>query len=169
MTGALELPDTPRAAWYYPEKSQLELLVLLNYFLPKVVPLVNNGMELMEKQPMNLGLDNTVTGRYVLAEDDPMYGKLAFFDLYRLPWLNKERAFMLALLRKAAALRRRFLHLLQEENLVRASLRLTRKKLVHFAYRAAERGELLLFIANRDFRNRAKVTGAELLGAPLVT
>ncbi len=167
LTGALELPDTPRAAWYYPEKHQLELLVLLNYFLPKVVPLLNNGMELMEKQPMNLGLDNTAAGRYVLAKDDPMYGKLAFFDFYRLHWLNPERDFMLTLLRKAAALRRRFLHLLEEEYLVKASLRLTRKQLVHFAYFKPEPGELLLFIANRDFRNRAKVTGAELLPGEL--
>lgn len=167
LTGALELPDTPRAAWYHPEKTRLELLVLLNYFLPKVVPLINNGMELMEKQPMNLGLDNTAAGRYVLAEDDPMYGKLAFFDLYRLPWLNEEREFMLTLLRKAATLRRRFLHLLQEENLVKASLRITRKKLVHFAYFTAELGQLLLFIANRDFRNQVRVTGAELLPGEL--
>lgn len=167
LTGALELPDTPRAIWYYPEKNQLELLVLLNYFLPKVVPLINNGMEIMEKQPMNLGLDNTAGGRHVLSEDDPMYGKLAFFDQYRLHWLNKDRDFMLKLLKKAAALRQRFIHLLNEDNLVKGCARITRKKLVHFSYFAAEQGQLLIFIANRDLRNQTKVTAAELLPGEL--
>ncbi len=163
LTGALEIPDTPRVAWYYQEKSRIELLVFLNYFLPNLIPLINNGMELMERQPMNLGLDNTEEGRFVLEEDDPMYGKLAFFDNYRLHWGSKERKFMLPLLKKAALLRKRFIHLIKADYLANDCYRLIRKKLIHFTYFVEEQEKLLIFLANKDFWHRTPVILKELL------
>ena len=68
----------PRFAWRYRDKRLRELLILLNYFLPNTVPFLNNGLEMAEIQPMNLGLDNTEEGRFVLEATDPLYGKLAF-------------------------------------------------------------------------------------------
>ena len=167
LTGALEIPDSPRAAQFFQEKTQLELVVFLNYFLPKVIPLINNGMELMERQPMNLGLDQTGEGRYVLEKEDPMYGKLAFFDNYRLHWLNKDRDVMLSLLQTAAFLRKRFIHLLNEVYLSNGCYRLTRKKLIYFSYFDPDQEQLLIFVANRGFRAQTGVTFGELLPGEL--
>src|SRR5690554_6169070 len=105
VAAAPETADTPRFALRYPEKSLRELLVLLNFFLPNTVPFLNNGLELAEIQPMNLGLENTEEGRFVLDSTDPLYGKLAFFDRYCLHWLNPDRDWMEELLAKAARLR----------------------------------------------------------------
>lgn len=157
LTGALELPDTPRAASYYPEPRFLPFLVLLNYFLPNIFPFINSGLELLEKQPMNLGLDNTEAGRFVLPPEDPMYGKLAFFDLYRLHWLQEERNLILPLLRSAALLRQRFAPLLRPDYLIRDGGRFPRRNVVYFVYRAADRGQLLLFAGNPDLRKRVDV------------
>ena len=35
--------------------------------MPNAVPFINSGQELLEVQPMNLGLDNSEDGRFVLA------------------------------------------------------------------------------------------------------
>ncbi|MBQ6570701.1 MAG: maltodextrin glycosyltransferase, partial [Clostridia bacterium] len=51
------------------------------------VPLINCGQELCEIQPMNLGLLNDENGKYVLPKNDPQYGRLAFFDPFKLNWL----------------------------------------------------------------------------------
>lgn len=86
MLASLETPDTPRAALRYRDKWLLYGLTLFNALLPNTLPLVNAGQECAELQPMNLGLDNTEEGRYVLDKRDAMYGKLAFFDNVMLHW-----------------------------------------------------------------------------------
>lgn len=84
--GAVETPDTPRAMAREYGKDFAIQATILNFFLPKTVPFINSGQEIFELQPMNLGLDNTEDGRYLLEPSDPMYGKLAFFDYYSLHW-----------------------------------------------------------------------------------
>lgn len=136
VAAAPETADTPRFALRYPEKSLRELLVLLNFFLPNTVPFLNNGLELAEIQPMNLGLENTEEGRFVLDETDPLYGKLAFFDRYRLHWLNPDRAWMEGLLTKAACLRGRFIETLAaKDNFLPECSRAKERKLLFFCYR----------------------------------
>jgi hypothetical protein len=114
VTGALETPDTPRSAGTYADRRLLKLLVWLNCFLPNSVPFINNGQELMEVQPMNLGLDNTEEGRFMLDKEDSQYGKLAFFDPYALHWLNEDRLWMTELLAVATGYRRSFHRLITE-------------------------------------------------------
>ena len=55
MTAALETPDTPRAALVHRNADRLRQLVMINCFMPNTVPYINNGQELVEIQPMNLG------------------------------------------------------------------------------------------------------------------
>jgi hypothetical protein len=81
VTAALETPDTPRIALRYSGK-QLELMHVMAAVLPNCSMFINAGQELGEIQPMNLGLDNTEQGRFVLPENDPLYGRLAFFDAF---------------------------------------------------------------------------------------
>ncbi|HEY8343906.1 MAG TPA: alpha-amylase family glycosyl hydrolase [Bacillota bacterium] len=175
LIGALEMADTPRAVWVYREHQKIEFLVLLNYFIPNSIPFINNGLELLEVQPMNLGLDNTEAGRFVLAPEDPMYGKLAFFDNYRLHWLEKDRFWMEDLLKKALVLRTRFEALLKKEFLVNAprstgnGCGIDHKKLVFLHYHqdrpvhAHEQVSDLLFLGNRDFHRRSRVNLRNLL------
>lgn len=175
VIGALETADTPRAALVYHDLKKIEFLVMLNYFIPNSVPFINNGLELLEVQPMNLGLDNTEAGRFVLAPEDPMYGKLAFFDNYRLHWLGKDRFWMEDLLKKALVLRERFEDLLKKEFLVSTPRSrgigrgINRKKLVFLHYHQDRpvhaHGQVsdLLFFGNRDFRRRTQVNLRRLI------
>ena len=89
-----ETPDTPRLALQGLNKQQIKKLLDINFSLPNSIPFINNGMDVLEVQPMNLGLGNTEEGRFVLDKSDPQYGKLAFFDNYRLHWLNKNAKWM---------------------------------------------------------------------------
>lgn len=83
---AMELPDTPRAALLAAGERQMKACTLLFALLPGSVFLINSGQEVMERQPMNLGLGESAAGRFALTPGDPMQGKLAFFDPYRLHW-----------------------------------------------------------------------------------
>ena len=107
VTSALETPDTPRAALVYRSPRARNMLAVLSCFMPNSIPLIDNGQELAEIQPMNLGLDNTEEGRYVLPKSDPMYGKLAFFDTCCLHWLQDDGGIG-GVLRDVLRLRKRF-------------------------------------------------------------
>lgn len=88
VTAAVEMADTPRAPLMAGGEGQAKAVFRMLSLLPNNVLLINNGQELGEIQPMNLGLCNDETGRFVLPTDHPMYGRLAFFDRVRFDWLN---------------------------------------------------------------------------------
>lgn len=138
LTAALETPDTPRAALNCPDPRFLKMLTVLNCFLPNTIPMITNGQELAEIQPMNLGLDNSEEGRYVLPKDDPAYAKLAFFDKSCLHWLQNDDGVAEAL-RDALALRKRFGGLVGDrDRFVWESALPEEKGLSFLCYRAAE-------------------------------
>lgn len=83
---APEMPDTPRAARVYADETLWKSVVLFCALMPNAIPMWNAGIELGEKQPMNLGLGSDKAGRFALDETDPNYGKLAFFDACALHW-----------------------------------------------------------------------------------
>ncbi|NLJ40853.1 MAG: alpha amylase [Clostridiales bacterium] len=169
VVASLETPDTPRAANVHKSKAKMELLVLLNSFLPNAVQFINNGFEMMEIQPMNLGLDNSGAGAFVLEKDDPRYGKLAFFDNFYLNWLDVDRKWMEQLLIKAQALRRRFLGIIsKKENYIEQPELYRNRKLTCISYfdSDAEKGAFLL--ANRNFSYGARFNLSKLLPEELV-
>jgi starch synthase (maltosyl-transferring) len=158
LTAALETPDTPRLAQLYREKQKITLLVLLNFLMANTIPFINNGMELLEIQPMNLGLNNDETGRFVLEKRDPMYGKLAFFDNYRLHWLNLEQEWMRRLLIEVLTLRKRFSDLIGERvNLISRNPLVKNPKILFYCYYDRRTQHNLFFLANKHFRERARV------------
>lgn len=170
VTAALETPDTPRLAYYHRDKRGIEILTFLNYLLPNTIPFLNNGQELLERQPMNLGLDNTEEGRFVLAPDDPMYGKLAFFDNYCLHWRTEDFAWMSALLRKANHIRTRFFSVIQDKrNLLRFYTRQQGKKLLCLGYYSAVEERGFVFLANSDLQEPREIRWEKVLPRPFRT
>lgn len=158
MTAALETPDTPRAAFVHKSMDRLRQLVLINCFVPNTVPYINNGQELMEIQPMNLGLDNTDEGRFVLDKDDPMYGKLAFFDNYIFHWTGKGRIPMKELIADANKIRKEFAHIIsKKENFILNSEVLENNELLCLCYydKSLEKG--VFVIANKELKTRVEV------------
>lgn len=86
-----ESPDTPRIASRKGGKRLSKLLTIMDHFVPNAIPFMTSGQEIYELQPMNTGLDAGKNERFNLPEDDPFYGKLAFFDKYQLHWGNTSR------------------------------------------------------------------------------
>ena len=164
MIAAVETPDTPRAAWVHKDRKMLEQLIFLNSFLPNTVQFINNGFELMEIQPMNLGIDNTEEGRYVLDSTDPMYGKLAFFDNYRLHWLNEGREWVYKLLVKAGELRKKYIDIISvRENFIENKHINKNSKLTLLMYLDRIAGKGVFLLANRDFYRRARLDPSRFL------
>lgn len=106
VLSALEIPDSPRSWYIYEEKTKM--MLFLSLFIPNTIMFVNNGMETREIQPMNLGLENTEEGKYVLEKDNQLYGKLAFFDNYCLQWLNHNISWNLDVLKSIDKLKTKY-------------------------------------------------------------
>ncbi|MCX8128740.1 MAG: alpha-amylase family glycosyl hydrolase [Clostridia bacterium] len=170
ITAAMETPDTPRAAHVHKDKKKIELLLFLNCFIPNAVPFINNGFEAVEVQPMNLGLDNTEAGRFVLEKDDPMYGKLAFFDNYYIHWKNSELEWMQNLLIIAADLRKRFTDLISRKDLFIGGDEVTKnKKITFISYYDSKCSKYVFFVANRSMESRARIDLKSLIPEGLKT
>jgi starch synthase (maltosyl-transferring) len=103
ILAAAEIADSPRAVMRAGGRQLDHALTLMNYFLVNGIPYINAGQEIYERQPMNLGLDHPEGSRYALDPGDPLYGKLAFFDISALHWNSRDDMF--ALLQAAGALR----------------------------------------------------------------
>lgn len=143
-----ETPDTPRAAVRKGGRDFVRMVAVMNYFLPNSVPFINGGFELFERQPMNLGLDNTEAGRYVLEKDDPYYGRLAFFDAFQLHWRNDEASEMIALINRAGQIRAEYWEMLQDAETFFVAPAAV-EDVVQFGYRTSELE--LVCLANLDF------------------
>ena len=164
LTGALETPDTPRIALRYRDKRKIELALWINAFVPNSVPLINSGMELMELQPMNLGLDNTEEGRFVLEEKDCMYGKLAFFDNYCLHWLQEDGKWMRQLLKNVFRLRSTLIdYISHKDKFIEESIKVREAKLTFMLYHDTATGRGIFLLANRSLKSGAKIRPGELL------
>lgn len=158
ITAALETPDTPRLAYAYRDKKRIEQLVVINSFLPNAVVFLNNGLEVMELQPMNLGLDNTEAGRFVLEKNDPVYGKLAFFDNYNIHWLNADRDWMSQLLKNILSLRQKYTDLITNQDSFHCLSRLSNNQSYFFmSYFVPETNQGIFILANRDFNRTASL------------
>ncbi|WP_127016055.1 alpha-amylase [Anoxybacter fermentans] len=159
-----ETPDTPRAAIREGGRKFSRMIAVMNFFLPNTIPFINNGFELYERQPMNLGLDNTEEGRYVLDEDDLYYGRLAFFDRYQLHWLNDGVEEMVDLISKGQKLRLKYWSLISnlESFYVTGTIE---KNLVQFGYRNEEME--LICLVNLDFTKEKSIN--DIVGEVLIS
>lgn len=157
VTAALETPDTPRSAYVFKDRRKIKFLTLINSFLPNTIPFINNGQELLETQPMNLGLDNTEEGRFALNKEDPQYGKLAFFDNYALHWGNTEKAWIVKVINDVVKLRERFIDIVSRKDLFMITTRLNDDDIFALCYYDSGAGKGVFLLGNRDFNSEKKI------------
>lgn len=150
ITSAIETPDTPRSMYIFRDSYFVRLIYIINSFLPMSWPMLNSGCELLEIQPMNLGLDNTEEGRFVLPKSDPMYGKLAYFDNYRLHWTN-ENIILEQTIEDIAKIRNEWAELItKRENFVLNSCFIDDQRITVLTYIDKTSGRCLTVAANRS-------------------
>ncbi|MFW6285100.1 MAG: alpha-amylase family glycosyl hydrolase [Bacillota bacterium] len=111
---APETHDTPRIASRYGGRTLSNTLAALNHFMPRGVPFINAGLEVYERQPMNLGLDASDADKKHLDYHDPFYGKLALFDPYQLHYTNKGNHTLPAFYKALNPIRKNWVHTIVE-------------------------------------------------------
>ncbi len=137
-----EMADTPRSM-HTMGLLKCQAVTVVTALLPNTVYFINNAQEFAEKQPMNLGLNNSEKGRFVLPKKHPLYGKLAFFDKYYFDWKN--RKYMYEAIKTALALRNRYSDVLSSlENFDLKQLKNSSEITVICAWNG-RKGYLLLF------------------------
>lgn len=164
LAASLETPDTPRSAYIHKNPDILKLLLIINSFMPNSVPYINCGQELLEIQPMNLGLDNNENGRFVLPENDPMYGKLAFFDTCYLHWTSESKWYRQVLC-DIMEIRDRNKELIKTENFIKPSAFYRCKKPTAICYYDKEKEKGIIIAANRSENNSAVLNLKDIIPA----
>lgn len=86
VVSCLESPDTLRIPYFIKEQKILWFMMGVSCFIPNTVTMINNGMEIGEKEPMNYGFDNIDDINSILSPEDEMNGKLSMFDNYMMHW-----------------------------------------------------------------------------------
>ena len=168
IAATVDTPDTPRAAIMHRNKTELELVMFLNNFIPNAVPFITNGTESMEIQPMNLGLGNTPSGQYVLPKKDPMYGKLAFFDNYRIHWGPDNAKWMSEIMKKASSLRQKYIDIIgKKENFIVQEETQQHYEFIFFVYYDVKNEKGIFFLANRKIDHWIEVNINEVLPVAL--
>ncbi|MCI8497024.1 MAG: alpha amylase [Clostridiales bacterium] len=152
VTAAAEMADTPRAPVLTGGIREAGLCAMITALLPNSVMMINNGQELLEMQPMNLGLLNSEEGRYVLPMDDPMYGKLAFFDRVTFHWTQRTAGHMQSFLADMARLRNRYRHLLTDPDAFNREALAVRGHLTVLSYEKDGKG--MAAVINRGRRTQ---------------
>jgi len=159
ILGAAETPDTPRTAVRRGGRQFSRWAAVVNMFLPNAVPMINSGMEVYERQPMNLGLDVGRPGRFALSKSDPQYGKLAFFDPYALHWTNEGGEEMVELIARASAIRQKYLRFISRRAMYFApELGMNAKRIIATGFSLPGRRKSLLMLANVDFDRSRRAT-----------
>lgn len=162
VMAAAETPDTPRAVVRSGGRRFAKHAVVLNNFLPNAVPMICGGMEVFERQPMNLGLDNVPPGRDALPAADPLAGKLAFFDRYALHWDNRSAKGMIDLIARAADVRMQYIDAITNPRAYFApKVTVNQRWVLATGFRLPRKQGSLLAVANVDFKRgrRTKIGG----------
>lgn len=166
ILGAAETPDSPRAVVREGGERFSRWAAVVNMFLPNAVPMVTSGMEVYERQPMNLGLDVGKPGRFALPKRDPQYGKLAFFDPYALHWTNAGGDEMVELIARASTIRSEFLgHITRHTAYFAPKLGVNAKRILATGFRTSGKYKRLVMLANTDF-DRPRRTTVQGLQSP---
>jgi len=107
LFAAPETHDTPRIASREGGVTLSKTLLALNMVMPNSALFINSGLEVLETQPMNLGLDATEKDKKHLSLNDPYYGKLALFDKYQIHYTNALRYTMRGIMKALLPIRKK--------------------------------------------------------------
>lgn len=159
IMAAAETPDTPRATARHGGRKFAAQAVVVNCFLPNAVPMVNCGIEVFERQPMNLGLDAKPKDRFALPKSDPLYGKLAFFDRFAVHWGNAGGEKMSDLIGRASALRTVFLKdLTRRSAYFSPKVNTNAKTILATGFKLGKGKGILVMLANLDYRSARRTS-----------
>lgn len=154
-----ETHDTPRIAATKFGTNRAKLLTLLNLFLPNAIPFLNSGQELLELQPMNLGLDATKKDLLNFKKSHPLYKKLALFDYF---YFDYKKTFLHDFLEKCFKIRKKYLKYLTPENFLWLKTS-SYKKTYAFSYKV--KNGFLIFVANTnlEYKDYIEIETASLI------
>jgi hypothetical protein len=163
-----ETSDTPRAAVRKGRRRFSMQAMVVNHFLPNGVPFIHSGVEVFERQPLNLGLDLVPPGRRALPKSDAQYGKLAFFDKYSLHWDNAAGERMTKLIARLAEIRKEFNAALTNPRAYFApKLKSNRQAILATGFRLGRGRGSLLMLANLNPRDTRRTVVTEFAGRAL--
>ncbi len=86
------------------------MLTIMNLFLPNGIPMMMNGAECFETQPLQLSEYGDQRYLYSLSKDDPRYFRQAYRDEYWFNYSHSDLSVLPDLLEKAAFIRQEYLH-----------------------------------------------------------
>lgn len=155
LMAASETHDTPRSVTRPGKKRFYYFSLVLNYYIPNTLTFINTGFELMERHPMNKGLDSAQAGLRGLPFWDLNFGKLALFDYTCFHW-NRENGLALRLMERCRDILRRYPEIKHLENF--RILAPDHPALLVYSIRCAEPGKTLLFVANTDMNSGNRVS-----------
>jgi len=153
LLSALETHDTPRSASRLDDVNKMKSLLLFSFLLPNTIPYICCGQEILERQPITLGLDNTEDGKYMLSRDNRQFGKMALFDYYELDWINNNS--ILKEINEFLKLRYKYIdNILKKENLL--FYKLDSKQIIRMDYYnyQIDTGLLLIFNCNSNYESK---------------
>ena len=150
LFAAVETHDSPRAVTREGGKKFAVTATLFSFFMPAIIPFINCGQELLEKQPINTGLDCDSNSKYLLEKSDTYYGKLALFDRYQFHYSSSDRNFIKKI-SEAASIRRKYQKYLVDPKAVIHLKAKPQRFICALAYKMTS--SFLLVLVNLDLRN----------------
>lgn len=109
MLAASEFYDSRRVSCLDGGKTLANMLSVMNQFLPNGIPMMMNGIESYEVQPMQLSEYGDKKYLYSLGKDDPRYLQQAYLDHYYFNYRSSDLMVLPSLMEQTSKLRRAYL------------------------------------------------------------
>lgn len=106
---ACEAYDSRRISALHKGSIAANMLSVMNLFLPNSIPMMMNGVECYEVQPMQLSIFADQTFLYSLDRTDPRYGKQAYLDQYYFNYSHVNAMVLPSLLEQASHIRKEYI------------------------------------------------------------
>lgn len=161
MFACAETHDTARMAGREGGRVLARMAIVMNMFLPNLVPFINSGQEIYETQPMNTGVDCTDKDKFNLPKTDMFYGKLALFDKYAFHYQSESRWELADHLEGVKKIRAKWLEELTNlKNFVPLYFNEFDTPAIGLGYFNATTGKCLLVFINSNYKSEIHVTSS---------
>lgn len=109
MFAASEFYDSRRISCLEHGKTLANMLSIMNQFLPNGIPMLMNGIESYEVQPMQLSELGDKIYTYSLSKDDPRYLKQAYLDRFYYNYCAKDIMVLPSLMEQTNKIRKEYI------------------------------------------------------------